>query len=285
MRRLLLLPLALVAALLVATAAGADTKTVQITQGGFTPSATTVTVGDTVTWHNADNATHQVVADDGSFASPILKPDESFSHTFANAGKVTYHDSFARSHKGTVTVNAPAAGVTLSASSMTVTYGSPTHLSGAVSNQLTNEPVTLTSQPFGKGIQSVSTTTTANNGTFGFDVTPSIQTAYQAHWRTASSNTVTINVAPRIGFGRSGRLYIAKVTSDLTYSGHFVWVQRHNSLGGWTNVKRVVLGSSSRAVFTLRLPRGHSTLRLFLPSGQAGAGYVSSMSRMLFVTR
>jgi len=68
MKRLLMLPLALVATLVVAASAGADTKTVQITKSGFTPAATTITVGDTVTWHNADSANHQVVANDGSFA-------------------------------------------------------------------------------------------------------------------------------------------------------------------------------------------------------------------------
>jgi plastocyanin len=284
MRRLLLLPLALVAALLVATAAGADTKTVQITSSGFTPTATTITAGDTVTWHNADSANHQVVADDGSFASPILKPDETYSHTFTATGKVSYHDAFAKTHKGSVTVNAPTGGVSLSASTTTVTYGGGAHLSGAVTNQLANEPVTLTSEPYGKGVKSLSATTTSSDGSFSFDVTPSIQTTFQAHWRTADSNTVTIDVAPRVGFGHSGRLYVAKVTSDLDYQGNFVWVQRHTSIG-WKSIKRIVLGSNSRAVFALRLPRGHSTLRLFLPSGQAGAGYVASTSRLMFVTR
>lgn len=285
MRRILLLPLALLAALLVATAAGADTKTVQITSSGFTPQATTITLGDTVTWHNADTANHQVVANDGSFASPVLKPGDTYSYTFQKTGKITYHDALATKHTGTVTVSAPPVGVSLTTPSDTVTYGGGVTLSGAVTNQLTNEPVSLTSQPYGKGIQSVAATTTSSNGAFTFDVAPSIQTSYQAHWRTSSSNTVTINVAPRVGFGRSGRLYVAKVTSDLSYQGHYVWVQRHTSLGGWTSIKRVFLGASSRAAFALRLPHGRSTLRLYLPSGQAGAGYVSSLSRMLSVKR
>src|SRR4029079_15910189 len=92
MKRLLLLPLALIATLVVVASAGADTKTVQITKAGFTPVSTTISVGDTVTWHNADSANHQVVANDGSFASPVLKPTESFSFTFQKEGKVNYHD-------------------------------------------------------------------------------------------------------------------------------------------------------------------------------------------------
>jgi plastocyanin len=285
MKRLLLLPLALVATLVVVASAGADTKTVQITKAGFTPVATTVSVGDTVTWHNADSANHQVVANDGSFASPVLKPTESFSFTFQKDGKVNYHDALVTTNKGSVTVNAPAANVTLDAASQRVIYGNSTRLSGAVTNQLVNEPVTLTSEPFGKGTQSLATTTTAANGAFTFGVSPTIQTQYTAHWRTTTSNPVTINVAPRVGFGLSRGRYVAKVTSDLGYAGHWVLVQRRNALGGWHSVKRVFLGSNSRAVFRLRLPHGRSVLRLVLPESQAGAGYVQGLSHLLAVRR
>jgi len=74
MKRLLVVPVAVLAAVLVAVAAGAATQTVQITKNGFTPQTATVNVGDTVTWHNADTVNHHVVADDGSFASPVLHP-------------------------------------------------------------------------------------------------------------------------------------------------------------------------------------------------------------------
>jgi len=285
MKRILLLPLALVAALVVAASAGADTKTVQIVKSGFTPSATTIAAGDSVTWKNSDTVNHQVVANDGSFASAVLKPGESFTQAFDKSGKVNYHDALFTSRRGSVTVNPPAANVTLGADTPTVTYGSSTTVSGSVTNQLTNEPVSLTAQPTGKGTQSLAATTTQANGSFSFTVSPTIQTAYQAHWRTQNSPSVTVNVAPRIGFGRSGRLFIAKVTSDLNYGGKFVVVQRKGRFGGWTAVKRVYLGDSSRAVFGMRLVRGLSTLRVVLPSSQAGAGYVQGLSRQIFVRR
>jgi len=285
MRRMLLLPLALLATLVVVASGAAATKTVQITKSGFTPTATTIAVGDTVTWHNADTANHQVVANDGTFASPVLKPDETYSFTFQKAGKVNYHDALATTNKGSVTVNAPAATVTLSAAAQTITYGNSTSLSGAVSNQLVNEPVTLTAQPYGKGTQSLATATTQANGAFTFSVSPTIQTSYLAHWRTTNSNPVTVNVAPRVGFGLSGRMYVAKVTSDLTYGGHWVLVQRRNVLGGWHSIKRVFLGDNSRALFRVRLPHGRSVLRLVLPTSQAGTGYVQGLSRLLAVRR
>jgi plastocyanin len=284
MRRLLLIPAALMVAFLVAVAAGASTQAVQITKNGFTPQTATVSVGDTVTWHNADTADHQVVADDGSFASPILHADQSYSHVFASAGTVKYHDSFARTHTGTITVTGPAAAVTLQSSASTVVYGGGATLSGKVSAPVGNEPVTLTAQPFGKGTQSIDQTTTSSSGDYQFNITPTIGTTYQSHWRTADSQTVKVDVAPRVGFSRSGRLFIAKVTSDLSYSGHFVWVQRHFGFG-WKSIKRVFLGSNSRAVFGMKVPRGNTMLRLVLPAGQAGAGYVAGLSRTVIVHR
>ena len=76
MKRMLLVPLALLATLVVVAAAGADTKTVQIVKSGFTPSSTTINVGDTVTWKNADTVNHQVVANDGSFVSWFVTAPE-----------------------------------------------------------------------------------------------------------------------------------------------------------------------------------------------------------------
>jgi plastocyanin len=286
MKRMLVLPLALAATLVVAAASGAATQTVQIVKSGFTPASATISAGDTVTWKNADSVDHQVVANDGSFASPVLKPGESFSETYTKAGTFRYHDALAASRKGTITVKAPAASVTLGAASSTVVYGNSTTLSGAVTNQLTNEPVTLSSQPYGRAsIQSLAATTTQANGSFSFGVSPTVQTTYQARWRTTSSPSVTVNVAPRVGFGHSGRLYVAKVTSDLTYAGKYVLVQRRNAYGTWRTLKRVYLGTTSRAVFRVGLPKGRSILRLALPPSQAGVGYVQGLSRLLAIKR
>jgi plastocyanin len=285
MKRIFLLPLALLATLVVVAAAGADTKTVQIVKSGFTPTATTINVGDSVTWKNADIVNHQVVANDGSFASPVLKPGESFSQAFPKSGKVSYHDALFTSRTGSVTVTAPAATLTLQAGATTVVYGNSTTVAGAVTNQLTNEPVNLTSQPFGKGTQSIATQTTQANGAFSFGVSPTIQTSYVAHWRTSASPSVLVNVAPRVGFGQSGRLYVAKVSSDIGYAGHYVWVQRKAPFGSFRNVKRIYFSAASRATFRVNIPKGRSILRLVLPASEAGAGYVSGVSRSIPVKR
>lgn len=284
MRRMIVLPLAALAAVLAVVAAGAATQTVQVTKNGFTPQSATVNAGDTVTWHNADTADHQVVADDGSFASPALHSDQSYSHVFNSSGTFKYHDSYAKSHTGTITVKGPAPAVTLNATTSTVVYGGGTTLSGTINSQLASESVTLTAQAYGKSTQSVDQAATTSGGDYQFGVSPTIQTTYQSHWRTADSPTVTVNVAPRVGFSRSGKVYIAKATSDLSYTGHFVWVQRHYGFG-WRSVKRVFLGANSRALFRLKLPHGRTMLRLVMPAGQAGAGYAAGLSRTILVHR
>ena len=281
MKRLLIVPVAGLAALMVAAAIGAATTTVQITKNGFTPGTITVTAGDTVTWHNADTKTHQVVADNGSFASPALAAGASWSYTPTRSGKFGYRDSFATTHKGTLNVNAPPASLTLGASLPTVIYGSATQLNGQISNQASNAPITLTAQPYGKSTQSVQSTTTQTGGTYIFGVTPTISTTYTSHYLTSNSPPVTVNVAPRVGFGRNGSLFIAKVTSDIGYSGKFVFLQKKNRAGGWYAFKKVYLGDASRATFKTALPKGNYTLRLVLPSSQAGLGYVQSVSRLI----
>jgi plastocyanin len=281
MKRLLILPLAGLAALAAAAAIGAATKTIQITKNGFTPASFTVTAGDTVTFHNADKKTHQVVADNGSFASPTLAANATWSFTPTKSGKFTYRDSYATSHKGTMTVNAPPATLSLGASLQTVIYGSSTQLNGQVSNQLSNQPVTLSAQSYGKTTQSVQSTTTQSTGTFIFGVTPTISTTYTAHYTVSNSNPVTVNVAPRVGFGRLGTLFIAKVTSDIGYSGKYVILQKKQKNGTWYSFKHVYLGDANRATFKIAVPKGSYTLRLLLPQSQAGLGYVASASRLI----
>lgn len=70
----------------------------------FSPGTLTVAVGTTVTWRNDSDLTHRVAADGGSFASPNLPPDATFSHTFNIAGVFAYHCSIHTFMHGTITV-------------------------------------------------------------------------------------------------------------------------------------------------------------------------------------
>ncbi|MBI2847302.1 MAG: cytochrome P460 family protein [Chloroflexi bacterium] len=56
----------------------------------FYPASVTVKPGTTVKWVNNDQVTHTVTARNGAFASPPLKPGESFSFTFSSTGVFEY---------------------------------------------------------------------------------------------------------------------------------------------------------------------------------------------------
>ena len=72
-----------------AHAAGAGS--VQIANFAFGPQAMTVPAGTTVTWANADDDAHSVVADDGGFKSKAMDTGDRFTFTFAKPGEYAYH--------------------------------------------------------------------------------------------------------------------------------------------------------------------------------------------------
>lgn len=103
--RHLLLPLATTACLLTAGPGMAATPvTVAIGNFTFAPAALTVPVGTRVTWVNRDDIPHLVDAGDGSFTSPPLDTDDSFSLTLTTPGEVAYFCGLHPHMTGTITV-------------------------------------------------------------------------------------------------------------------------------------------------------------------------------------
>ncbi len=288
MKRLLLIFVA-VFALSVASPAMADTKTVQITKSGFVPATVTVQQGDTVKWTNVDATSHQVVADDGTFASVALKTNDTYSFTFAKSGDFKYHDTFTKAKGEVVVTAAPAAlSVTAEPSRTAVVYGSSLTISGKVSTGLAGQPVTLTADEAGstKTVQTIDTATTTAGGEYSFTVNPTIRTTYKVESGTAVSHDVTVFVAPRVTLVRNSHgIFTTRAVSDLSYSGHTVLFQRMNRSGMWRTVKVVRLGSGGIAHFAARLPFGRSTVRVWMTAGQAGFGYIAGHSGTLLVRR
>jgi plastocyanin len=63
---------------------------VSIDNFAFVPATLTVAAGATVTWTNRDEEPHTVAANDGSFHSPGMDSQATYSHTFPTAGKFHY---------------------------------------------------------------------------------------------------------------------------------------------------------------------------------------------------
>lgn len=302
MRKLMLLPV-FAALLLAAPSALAATKTVSITKSAFVPNAVTIDQGDSITWTNSDDRNRQPVSQNAGFASPILKPGETFTYTFKDNGTFTVRDALVGNQSMRVTVNkAPAlASPSLAASRTKLIYGGSVVLTGKVPNGKAGEKVTLRAEvltPQGtRQANAVAEANTTADGTFRFVDVPTAQTTYTVAWQATPatampSETVTVAVAPRIGLGvvrkLSGRRVVlsTKATSAISYAGRSVFVQRRTSFGEWVSIKRVVLRGGTLATrTTVRLPKGLSRVRVFMPKSQAGTGYIAGVSRTLLIVR
>ena len=96
----------LLTSVFVGAAMAAEEATVQIGHNKLEPSELTIAAGTTVIFHNQDQMPggHTIVADDGSFESPGLAKDESWSHTFADPGDYGYSIKEHPAAKGRVIV-------------------------------------------------------------------------------------------------------------------------------------------------------------------------------------
>jgi amicyanin len=77
---------------------------VDITNFAFAPANLSVKVGETVTWTNKDEEPHTVVANDGSFHSPGLDANGTYTFTFTTPGSFDYICSIHPFMRGTVVV-------------------------------------------------------------------------------------------------------------------------------------------------------------------------------------
>ncbi|WP_375482255.1 cupredoxin family copper-binding protein [uncultured Mycobacterium sp.] len=87
-----------------APAAPASGDAVSIDNFAFVPAKLSVAAGSTVTWTNRDEEPHTVAASDGSFHSPGMGAQASYSHTFSAPGTVDYICSIHPFMRGTVVV-------------------------------------------------------------------------------------------------------------------------------------------------------------------------------------
>ena len=205
------------------------------------------------------------------------------------SANTTYHYRLvAKSDAGT-SVGADAAlttvGVTLRARAPWVVYGRRVALTGTVPTRNAGEQVTVFAQPFGQGSpRAVATVLTGAGGVWTYLATPSIATAYQAGWRGGTSPAVRVGVRPAISLRRTATgSFVTAVRGGRSFVGKVVQLQRKLADGRFVTVRRVRLGAASRAVFTTKLPRGTSTLRIAMSVNQAGAGFLGGFSPFIVV--
>src|SRR4029079_3910766 len=286
MRRWLPLSLLTLSVLAIPSALAA-TKTVDVTRDGFTPNKVTVDFGDTVTWPNKNNQSHQVLFDEAAWpTSPVLAESQTYSVTFTKSGSFGYRDSFATNRRGTVTVRA---GVSIKGAAAQVANGKPATLSGSGASGATGESVSLEAKQCGQTtFAKVASATSTTGGAWSTAASPTMNTTYRAAWKNARSAELNEAVAPalRLKRVRRGR-FTASLTAAQAFTGKFVVVQRYvRAKKAWKAVKRVTLKTAkpgtaptivTSAGFRLRVPRG-TRLRITLAQAQAGTCYAASRS-------
>jgi plastocyanin len=281
MRRFLI-PAFAAAALAFVGPAQAATTTVSIKSTGFNPATVSLNHGDAVTWKNNDKTNHQVVANDGSFASPIIGPGKTWTHTFDNAGTFPYHDAIKASLRGTIKVKGPPPSVTFALSTPIVPFGTQITLSGQISTKKSGQNVSLTSQEYGQPSPiALVTVVTGADGTFGFVVTPHQYTTYVATWNKVASGPIIAQVEPKITLVPGLRGYMkTTVSAGRSFWHRHVYLQRLSAYGQWVNIAALTLGSQSGRIFrpVSYLPHGVSHIRIFLSVNQAGIGLLSGHS-------
>jgi plastocyanin len=256
-------------------------KQVNIRNTGFAPRTVTVAAGDTVRWRNVDTVNHQVVANNGSFASNQIAPNKTYSRRFDIPGTYGYRDALYPARRGTVRVTGNPPAVSVGASTGIMIAGSQIHIGGMISPAAVGDTVSIWAQPFGQAsfvkLQDVQTTT---NGVYDFITSPQILTSYKAVWKGRESAVIAVAVSPRLTLSKVGSWFIARAQAPAkSFGGRWVYIQRLNRFGDWVRIKKVTLNRQGAKRFKLRgLPNGLNRVRVFMTTNQAGSGYIFGTS-------
>ena len=286
MRKALLLVTSILALAAGAVALAAVTRTVAIKPTGFSPVTRTIQTGDSIRWRNDDTVNHQVVADNGHFASPVLRPKQTYTRLFNTSGTFRYRDALEPAERGTIVVQGPPPSVSIAASQGTVFYGGGIRLTGFISSGATNQLVEIWSKPYGQSSPvKVADLRTVTGGGWDFPTVPKTLTEYYARWGSRQSVTVAVGVRPRITFNRRAPYFTVSARAQTPMAGRWVYVQRRSPLAQWVNVKKVRLGDTGAKRFTYQLRQGRNVLRIFMTTNQAGAGLLWSHSRTLLINK
>ncbi|MGA8297759.1 MAG: hypothetical protein WB770_12020 [Acidimicrobiales bacterium] len=174
-------------------------------------------------------------------------------------------------------------GPTLSTSVGSVTVGRYTALSGTVPFGLANQMVAIYAQATNSpSFVQVASVLTGAGGSWGYNVSPKIDTAYKAVWDNEVTPTVGVSVRPSVRLRelKPGTFY-TRVIAATFFAGKMVRLERLDN-GTWRTVAFAHLGRTSTAMLHPRkLAAGLSRLRVFFSAYQAGVGYLAGTSRVV----
>jgi len=296
MRRLISLAVVVVLAIAVGSAA-AKTVTVSITKNGYVPSSTTIAQGDTVQFTNTDTVAHQVAfkSTAGVTCTPnplVIQTGASGSCVFHNAGNYSYSDPNVKgkTFKGTITVSAAPASLSLTAKPLIVVYGGSSTLSGVLSTQKVGENIDVLAQQCGSSAPTkLATVPTTTGGAYTTVAKPLMNTAYTAKDKSMSSAAVTVRVRPSLRLVKTAaHRFSLRVSAGSSLAGKYASFQRYNGTR-WVAVKSVRLKASTTGVAPTVVStasfrstiRSGLRVRATLPQPQVGSCYAPGTSNTI----
>jgi plastocyanin len=237
-----------------AAAPGPD---VSILFGSVTPVKVDTVAGQTVHWSNDSVRDHTVTADDGSYDSGSLGPNQRYDRMFDTPGTYTYHCRLHPYIRGEIDVHT----LLLDRPSQPGAPGHPYPLGGHAALP-PGTPVSIEFDDGSGAWHEVAQASVGPDGTFAANVSPTTSGSYRATAGGDASPRVdllvlnrTVAASARRG-RRANRISVsvapsspgATVVLQLYLKDHF----------GWWPVGRHRLGRSSRTVFALRNRRAVS---------------------------
>jgi plastocyanin len=240
---------------------------VSILVASFSPQATDVLKGDTVTWSNDSNRQHTVTAVDGSFASATVFTGDRYAHEFDANGAVPYFCTIHPFMRGEVDVFS----LLLDAPSAPASPNRPYPISGRAA--LPAGSAVAIEGDDGGGFRRVASAVVGDDGHFSATVTPATTTTYRAVSGTDATPPVRLLVLDRhvtARASRHGKRTLIRVRVDPASPHATIVLQLHlRERFGWWPVRRTKLSHHSTAAFRIATP--HRRLRaravLTLPDG------------------
>jgi plastocyanin len=275
-------------------------QVVTITATGYTPTAVSISIGDSVVFDNKDTVAHTVQFKQKSgfnctAALPlVIAAGQSASCTFTNAGKFNFSDPAHNGNKwrGTVTVGTALTSGPLTLTPKLVVFGHKSTLAGTLASKQSGQAVQIQGTECGTTTSKLlSTVTSTTGGKFSYAAAPLKKTAYAAKVKGSSSSAVTAEVQPRLSLGKVSRHhYTLNVFAAQSFAGKFATFQRYRSTTkSWVKVKRVPLSANTTGVAPTVISsakfgssiRARLRVRVTLGSTQVGPCYAAGQSNAI----
>ena len=196
-------------------------KTVNIRSTGFVPRNVTIAGGDTVRWKNVDTVRHQVVANNGAFASGQFPRNGIYAQGMDTPGTYPYHDALHPALKGTVKVTGPPPSVSIGASvPIAILRRRHPRRRGNLHARRRRHGQLVRAALGPDVVREGRRRHDDHERILGLCIgySPKLLTSYKATWKGKESATVQVAVSPRLTLTRSGGRFVARAQAAKSFA-------------------------------------------------------------------